>query len=261
MRSVDRPAARARASVVESTMAPAASVGPSMPSVPMLASDGAARRCASQVGRGEREFLIAAAPALAGRRGPSSRRSRRRTAGRGTLARRAPATARRCATPAIRASPTTGVVEPHDVVAERSRPRRPRRPSRRAAPPMTADVDSRRAADRPASASRASRRARRASQMRDDRRRIRAAAPPKRSQDVERVGERRLASATVGPDPMTLRSSPTTSEIASVRHAPRARGREPAAFDRGQMLAHGVQRVNVGAGAQQALVVAACRRA
>ena len=50
---------------------------------------------------------------------------------------------------------------------------------------------------------------------------------------------------------MTLRSSPMTSEMASVRHAARDAGRQPSALDRRQVLAHRVQRVDVGAGAQQ----------
>jgi hypothetical protein len=69
--------------------------------------------------------------------------------------------------------------------------------------------------------------------------------PAERVEDVERVLER-LASATVGPDAMTLGSSPTTSEMDRRRSAAGAR-REPAALDRRQVLAHGVQRVNVGA--------------
>ena len=52
-----------------------------------------------------------------------------------------------------------------------------------------------------------------------------------------------LSSATVGPDAMTDRSSPTTSDTASVSTAPSGRCRELAALDGGQMLADGVQLV------------------
>ena len=47
---------------------------------------------------------------------------------------------------------------------------------------------------------------------------MRRAAKP--IEDAERVAERGRI-RTVGPDPMTLRSSPMTSEMASVRHAAR----------------------------------------
>ena len=94
----------------------------------------------------------------------------------------------------------------------------------------------------------------------DDRARIcgRAAEP---IEDGERIARTCSDPRTVGPDPITLRSSPTTSEIASVRHAARDAGRQPSALDRRRVLAHGVQRVDVGAGAQQRLRRrAACRR-
>ena len=52
----------ARASVEESTTAPAASVGPSTPSVPTLASAARPGEPADDVDRGQREFLVPAAP-------------------------------------------------------------------------------------------------------------------------------------------------------------------------------------------------------
>ena len=59
-------------------------------------------------------------------------------------------------------------------------------------------------------------------------------------------------SGTVGPEPITAGSSPGTSEIASVTSRGRcgARG-EPAALDAREMLAHGVDLADRGAGAQQ----------
>ena len=47
--------------------------------------------------------------------------------------------------------------------------------------------------------------------------------------------------------PITDRSSPTTSDTASVSVAPRQARGEPSTFDRREVLAHGVERVNVGA--------------
>ena len=60
-----RPCAAARARVSGSTMAPAASVGPSMPSVPIDASTAGVAAPASALDRGERELLVAAAASAA----------------------------------------------------------------------------------------------------------------------------------------------------------------------------------------------------
>ena len=70
-------------------------------------------------------------------------------------------------------------------------------------------------------------------------------------EDPERLAER-VGSATVGPDPMTLGSSPTTSEIAERDSPPGARRGQAAAFHAGEVLAHAVDGVDVGIGAQQA---------
>ena len=126
-----------------------------------------------------------------------------------------------------------------------------RRAAHRVAPPSDDGWSSARAAgDRPASACRGSRRRRRDAGARRPPPGIRAQpAEPREHRDARR--RRCVASGTVGPDAMTLGSSPTTSEIASVRHQRRAAAARLAAFDRRQVLADGIERVDVGAGAQQ----------
>mgnify|MGYP003693958253 CR=1 FL=1 len=143
-----------------------------------------------------------------------------------------------------------GVVDANDVVAARRWLRRRRRPSRRGAPPMTVAV---------ARASRGIARLGRLGQLdlrapSTSRAHDRAAEiDPSRRRAAARRARRRsvLASGTVGPDAITLRSSPTTSEITSARHAPGVAAAEPPALDRRQVLADGVERVDVGAGAKQ----------
>ena len=110
-------AARARSSVVESTMAPAASVGPSMPSVPTLATT-RRRRPARERRRPARARTpdcgrpcpcrctrTVVSPLETTHSGPPARR------------RAAPAPRARCAARPSRASPTTGSSMHDDVVA------------------------------------------------------------------------------------------------------------------------------------------------
>ena len=181
-----RPAARARASVVESTIAPAASVGPSMPSVPTLASAAGAPTAASASRQRERELLIA--PARARARDVDRRLAARHDA------RRARQRWRRV--PAPRASAPA----PARALADHRRRRCAARDSRALAASARAPaIASRRPPMTRASASRQPRvaglrRLRHAPrdagrEMRDDRRRIRGLAAERR-EHVERVGER-----------------------------------------------------------------------
>ena len=106
--SADAGRSRARRTSSRSTMAPAASVGPSMPSVPMLAAATSRPSAPKRRRHRERELLIAAALARAGHRHRrfTRRRSRRPDAA-VDRARRAPR-ARRAAPATSRASPVTG---------------------------------------------------------------------------------------------------------------------------------------------------------
>ena len=223
-------------------MAPAASVGPSMPSVPMLA----AATCGAE--RGQRLAPSRTRTPDCGRPCPVPRTvtvvspEESRTPGRGIDA-IALRDALRCAAApprALRRSP-----------ARRRRARDSRAPRRRAVRRR-----SRRAADRspaPSARAAADRRSRRlrhvaggaAHETIDDGvgiDRATAASRPARRARRRTCCRRR----TVGPDAITDRSSPTTSDTASVSTVPAPR-RELSALDRRQMLAHGVQLVDVRA--------------
>ena len=187
-------------SVVESTIAPAASVGPSMPSVPMLASCArrgrrrAARRARARTpGCGRRRRCpctrTVVSPLETTHAGPRRRRA----------SRRAPRASHAGA--ASRASPTTGFVDHDDVIAARSAA--PPRAGHRVAP--AADDQRRGARDRrgsPASASPARRPRRRRRITSRDRARIRVASPPKRVERrrARRANVRRIRHGRPGPD-------------------------------------------------------------
>ena len=170
---------------------------------------------------GQRELLVAAARAL-------SRHADRGLAGREDA--RGPRQARResdAAAIEMRAAASRGLADDRrlsctaTVVAERRRRRAGASPARRARDADDPRDRSAPAADRRAWASPASLRARRARATRPPPVGIRGPA----AEAVEHAQARRayvVGSGTVGPDPMTLRSSPTTSEMASVSDGPRA---------------------------------------
>ena len=220
-----------------------------MPSVPTLATTAGPPACASASAGGERELLVA--PALA-----RARHVHRRLAARDDAARARPtpaaraSTARRCATRRRRAPrrrPASSM--PHDVVAERRG--LGRRAGHRVAPAADdASSRARQPRDRPASASRAR------SPRAPRRRRATtaggyAASPPKRAQHVERVGERGWRRPPSVPRRSRSGRRRRRRRSRACGTAPRGARREPAALDRRQMLAHRVQRVDVGARAQQ----------
>ena len=81
-------------------------------------------------------------------------------------------------------------------------------------------------------------------------RRRQADTPPRRRTAAGRRARRRnvLASATVGPDAITLEIvADDVGDRAASRHGAAGARREPAALDRREMLAHGIERVDVGA--------------
>ena len=84
---------------------------------------------------------------------------------------------------------------------------------------------------------------------RDDRRRIRVRAAELLN-DRERVRERRRVGDRRSGGDRARRVADHVGHRKAVAGAGRVRG-EPASLDRGEMLAHGVQRVNIRAGAQQ----------
>ena len=219
-------------------MAPAASVGPSMPSVPMLAAATCAPSASERLRHRERELLVASA--LPARDGDSrlarrnhAERARQRGDRRGRFARRAPRGIARLAGHRL--------ANDVHVVAERlgSAPRRLDRAALRANHAATA----RASRGSPLAGVSGTVPAAPRCETIDDRRRIeRATAAPVR--DLERAGERAVV-GTVGPtrSPTDRRRRRRTRASVSTRAA--RRGRELAALDRRQMLADGVELVDV----------------
>ena len=240
-------------------MAPAASVGPSMPSVPTLAATAARAQSSERARRGKRELLVAAALARAGHRDRGLARGnarRRAAAGRATQARDLVHMSRRR---------NAGLAGDGRVDDEPPRSQAPRPPGAPPRPPRAADQS-------PARVARARRASSAASASPP-----RSPAAPARSRAITARRERRLAAAAlqhgerVGERALVgnRRTRGDDREVVAddVRHRQRqrpagARRREQPALDRRQVLADGVQLVDVGAGFQQApRRSAACRRA